>query len=226
MPRIHLVKQGDCLLTIAHRYGHSDHQTIYDHPENADLARLRPDPTMLVPGDRVFVPDPDPPPRLSVSPGGEHRFRARVPTTELRARIEDEAGEPLANRKIKVRFGSRWVDGTTGGDGTIDQRVPLSTRDVDVYVWLDPNAQPGPGDDVSGAYHLVFSLGHLDPVSEVSGVQARLANLGLLAGHTSGVLDPRTTAAIAAFQRMAGLDPSGEADEATRSRLLDLHGGR
>jgi N-acetylmuramoyl-L-alanine amidase len=223
--RIHVVRQGECLLTIAERHGFEDHLELHNHPQNADLKRARPDPMILKPGDCVFIPERHGAPALQVAPGGRHRFRARRPLVELRARLEDEAGEAIAGRKVRLHIGSRTVDASTDGDGVLVHRVPIGEGAVDAVVWLDPDDTSG-DEAAPSAYRMVFSLGHLDPASEVSGVQQRLANLGLLDGSPTGELDERTRAAITALQRAAGVDATGELDDATRSRLVDLHGGR
>ncbi len=70
-----------------------------------------------------------------------------------------------------------------------------------------------------------LSLGRIDPVSESSGVQARLNNLGYRCGKLDGVLGPKTRAALMKFQASAGHpDPNGELDEQTRDLLKEKHG--
>jgi hypothetical protein len=49
--------------------------------------------------------------------------------------------------------------------------------------------------------------------------QRRLARLGFDPGPPDGLLGPRTTAALRAFQRSAGLNVTGLLDEATRAEL-------
>jgi N-acetylmuramoyl-L-alanine amidase len=60
----------------------------------------------------------------------------------------------------------------------------------------------------------------MDPADEVSGVQARLNNLGFDCGEPDGVLDDDTKSAVRAFQVLFGLEPSGEIDDAFREKLL------
>jgi hypothetical protein len=46
---------------IAGKYGFKDWKAIYDHPSNADFRRRRPNPHLILPGDRIAIPDKGPP---------------------------------------------------------------------------------------------------------------------------------------------------------------------
>ena len=61
-------------------------------------------------------------------------------------------------------------------------------------------------------------------MSELVGVQERLGNLGHACEDDAGVLGGATRAAITAFQRQHDLEPTGLPDEATRARLVEVHG--
>ena len=65
-----------------------------------------------------------------------------------------------------------------------------------------------------------LKLGHMDPVSENTGVQAILNNLGYDAGaENDGTIDEQFKAALMAFQSDNDLEPTGEIDDDTRSLL-------
>ncbi|HEY6945459.1 MAG TPA: LysM domain-containing protein, partial [Candidatus Acidoferrum sp.] len=57
MSETHIVEQGEHLSQIAKKYGFPDYKIVWDHPENADLKKLRKNPNILFPGDQVFIPD-------------------------------------------------------------------------------------------------------------------------------------------------------------------------
>lgn len=40
MPVVHRVQQGECLESIAHRYGLMDWRVIFDHPDNEGLREM------------------------------------------------------------------------------------------------------------------------------------------------------------------------------------------
>lgn len=51
-----MIQPGEYLSLISQRHGLSSWNVIYDHPNNAGFRVLRPDPDLIQPGDRVFVP--------------------------------------------------------------------------------------------------------------------------------------------------------------------------
>jgi N-acetylmuramoyl-L-alanine amidase len=67
-------------------------------------------------------------------------------------------------------------------------------------------------------------LGHLDPISVTSGVQARLNHLGFWCGAVDGIVGPRTRHAVKRFQAAHALEVTGEIDNSTRDALADAHG--
>ena len=70
-----------------------------------------------------------------------------------------------------------------------------------------------------------FDLRHLDPTSEISGLQGRLRHLGYPVGPADGTLDPRGEEALRAFQSEHGLDVTGELDQATQDKLRERADG-
>jgi hypothetical protein len=66
-------------------------------------------------------------------------------------------------------------------------------------------------------------VGELDPVGEVTGVQARLANLGYYDGPIDGDAGQVTSAAIAQFRREHGLPLGDQVDDDLREALEGLH---
>jgi len=208
------VKQGEDLLSIALKHGFDDWRTIYDHPENAQFKQKRPNPTTLYPGDRVFVPNRS----LKQEPcetGRRHTFQVKAPTALVRIVLEEE-GSPYANKKYKLSVGKRTYEGTTDAQGLLEQTVRADVEEGQLMVWLDddPAAEP---------YIWTLKIAHLDPIDTISGVQARLMNLGFDCGGESGTIGSQTTRALQAFQAAIGLDPTGQLDDATRAKLKEQH---
>lgn len=54
---MYTVKQGDYLAKIAKKHGMADWRRIYEHEENVNFRKKRPNPDLLYPGDKIFVPD-------------------------------------------------------------------------------------------------------------------------------------------------------------------------
>ena len=57
--KTHTVKQGECLSSIAHRYGFKNAGLLYDHPDNEAFRKRRPDPAVIFPGDEIKIGSPD-----------------------------------------------------------------------------------------------------------------------------------------------------------------------
>ena len=50
------MRQGETAAQIAWKYGFSDVGTVWHHPDNRELAKSRPNPDVLKPGDKVSIP--------------------------------------------------------------------------------------------------------------------------------------------------------------------------
>ncbi len=186
--------------------------TIWNAPENRDLKSQRKDPHILMPGDRLFVP-PLEAKTVSVSTGSLHRFTVQRPRARLKVQIVD-LGKPRANEPfVLVVDRNTELSGKTDGDGWVDQPLPSLARMAKLTV--------GEG-DAAVTYRLV--LRELDPVTEVSGVQARLRNLGYGEVPMDGEMGPVTVGALSAFQRDHSLDVTGKPDQATQDKLKEQHG--
>lgn len=214
----HVVEQGECMTSIAHRYGFGDPKMIYNRPENDALRRKRPDPNLLAPGDVVYIPDKV---RKSVdiAVGKEHNFVLRRAKRLLRLQLQDHDGKPLDGMKYTLEIAGATYQGTTGSDGMVRQEVPADARE---------------GRLVLDEKHLRLKLlvGDLDPVSHadddrpvITGVQARLNNLGFDC-PVDGDLSDRTTTAVRRFQekRMHQPKPDGNLDQRTLEAIRSEHG--
>lgn len=205
--REHRVQQGDCFSSIAHEYGfHPD--TLWCHGANTELRTRRGDCNVLSPGDVVAIPDQQTKAE-SCATDQRHRFRRRgVPAfLRLRLLVEDEprAGESYVLEVDGVEIAS----GVTNGDGLLEERIP-------------PNAVSAALRFADGSV-VALDLGELDPIDTIAGVQGRLLNLGYDCGDVDGALSEQTHEALRAFQTKHGLAVTGEPDEATKSKLADLH---
>jgi Putative peptidoglycan binding domain len=207
MPTRHTVSLGDCISSIAFRYGFFP-DTVWNHADNAELKRTRQDANVLRPGDLVVVPDLR---QKEVSKATEkrHRFRRKGVPDVLRLRILDQNDQPVANRPYVLEIDGKSFRGSTGGDGAIEQAIP-------------PDASEGHLTLENWAIKYNLNLGHLEPVSTVAGVQKRLNNLGYECGD-SGELDEGTRLALRKFQMANQTRVTGEPDRATQDKLKEVH---
>jgi hypothetical protein len=211
-----VIQQGECLSAIATKYGFATYRALYDHPENASLRWLRPNPNVIFPGDVVFIPDKEPKTR-SCATTRQHNFVLHRTTVRLRLVLEDDKGVVLADRPYVLTVDGAEHRGRTSPDGMLD--VQISARATRGELWIWPGGTEGP----TGGEVFALALGALDPVEEVTGVQARLNNIGYHCGNIDGLIGPATRRALRDFQAHQGLDPSGAVDEPTRRRLREVH---
>lgn len=204
----HRCRQGECVSSLALDNGHF-WNTIWSHSANAELKRRRGNPNVLLPGDWVHVPDKRPR-EESGNTDQHHKFLRRGERAKLRLRIMD-GYEARANLPYRLTVDGQTYEGTTDADGRLECSIPGNARTGRLHV----------GDD---AEDYILELGAVDPVSEVSGVQARLNNLGFDCGPVDGIWGPKTETALCAFQIAEGLEPTGEPDQASRAKLLEKHG--
>lgn len=208
MPVEHEVAQGECLSSIADRYGIFP-ETIWNDPDNAELKRSRQDPNVLCPGDVLVIPDKRQKSE-SVASGQACRFRKKNTPAKLRVRLLDEDDRPRANLRYTLEIDGVFSDGATDGDGRIDHPVPAGAK-KGVLVLENQDT-------------IELSLGALDPPDTVTGVQGRLMNLGFDCGGVDGEMNAATREALKAFQEKQGLAATGEADDATKDKLRQVHG--
>lgn len=241
------VRPGDCMSSIAKEAGFY-WKTLWDHPANTELKNARKDPNVLLPGDRVHIPERQ---VKEFSRGTEkrHRFRLKGTPAKLRLRILEEPkpkqtqrngappalprdlknvvtedpmsdtqplpDKPRANVPYLLIIDGTSVSGKTDRNGMIQCSIPPDAKEGQLIL------EPGTLNETI----LPLLLGHLDPLSDVSGVKHRLANLGFDSGDQTDEATPDLAAALRAFQEKHGLQVTGEIDQPTRDKLRELHGG-
>jgi len=208
MPTKHVVKQGECISRIAFEYGLFP-ETVWNHPDNSQLKELRKNPYVLMPGDIVVIPDK----RLkevSKPTGQRHRFRRKGVPEKLVMKFT-RGDELRANEKYVLEIDGKRTEGSTGGGGVVE---------LDIL----PNAKIGKITFVEDGDEYELGLGHLDPVTELSGVQGRLRNLGFYEGPVDGELNEELEEAIRLFQERNKLEQTGKVDDALKSALQSAHG--
>jgi len=229
MPRRHVVKQGECLSSIARKYGFLSWRTIYDAPDNSDFRKKRPNPNVIYPGDKLAIPDP---------PGGDG-FVATLGTgqtqqavverepTLLRLKVLDHLGGKgeAAAYELEVEGLPGLKEGDVGQSGEVEVAIPEFARKGRITLKSKS----------SGEVIKVFDLliGDLDPVTTPSGLRERLRRLGYDPGpepapyqteKEDDEIRPQVESALRAFQSHFGLQETGTPNEETRNKLVDLTG--
>lgn len=207
--REHTVEQGECISSIAYQYGFFP-DTIWNDSKNGALKQERKDPNVLLPGDRVYIRDKEEKEESCVSEA-KHRFRRKGVPERLGIVVKQD-GEPVADEPYSVEIDGQVQTGRTDKDGRIECVIPPDAASATLTI----------GEGASARFR-TFELGSMNPVDKVSGVKARLSNLGYDCGPPGEAMDERTKEAIKAFQQKVGLDPSGDLDQSTRDALVREH---
>lgn len=207
----HTIVQGECLLSVADQYGFF-WETLWEHPKNAALKRERKDPAILFPGDVIFIPEKRQKTETR-STGSPHRFRVKNVPAKLLLRLLDDDDSPRANLDYVLVVDGKEFKGKTDGNGALSLSIL-------------PGAKTGLLTLTSEGEEEVYelSLGHLDPIEEVSGVQSRLHGLGYYEGEVDGVTGPETEQALKDFQAAYEMEITGKLDDSLRNKLKSIYG--
>ena len=116
------VRKGECLSSIAKRYGFQKWKALYDHPSNAELKKKRKNPNVIFPGDQVVIPDKEPK-EVEVATAKLHTFKVALPRAKVRVVLKDGKGQAFAGKKYILSAGGQDIEGQTGGDGLVEQPI-------------------------------------------------------------------------------------------------------
>lgn len=218
MATVHTVQQGETLNRIARQYDFVSGEKIYNHEDNAEFRELRNDPNIIYPGDQINIPDKED----KVDWGSTnkiHVFRVKRPVTEIfRVRIQNKTGKPWIGKRVTLTVGGESFDAPIGGDGIVSIGLPNGNESGgELKVFMNTNS------DVPTHIYDV-QLGHLDPVQELSGVQARCNLLGCECGVADGIMGRKTRAGVKEFQAANGLDVDGVPGPMTKGKLEEVYG--
>lgn len=151
------------------------------------------------------------------APGKRRRFLVGA---RLQLVLHDASGEPLAGARYRLEVGGSTREGETLSEGEraglVDEELPAGATEAILTVW--PEGGEGPG------LRQKLALGALAAPEATEGAQARLNALGYVSGKVDGDAGPVTEDALKRFQAAHGLSESGQLDEETRAKLVDVFG--
>jgi len=208
MTTSHTIQEGECISSIAFEHGTSP-DTIWNLEDNAKLKKQRGDSHVLLPGDVLTVPDVSPR-GYSGDTGRRYRFVRKGVLTRVQLKLLFE-GVPLANMSYVLAVDGQSIRGETDGSGLLVQTIPANAKRGRLLLG-----------EQQEEYFLEF--GCLDPITETTGIQARLNNLGYQCGPVDGKLGPNTEGAVMAFQRVESLEMDGKPTPNTIARLRSAYG--
>jgi hypothetical protein len=208
----HIVEQGECISSISKTEGFF-YDTLWNAPENAQLKQLRQNPNILSEGDKVFIPDL----RVKNIPkpdGARYTFLRKGVPGRLRLQLLDGSHKPRAGLAYTLQIDTKEQKGTTDDQGYVDQPIPPDAE-TGVLLVTTKSGKTERHD---------LRLGHVNPHGDDSGTQQRLRNLGYSVPKEDGTMDDHTLAALKEFQADYNLPVTGQTDDATLTKLQQLHG--
>lgn len=200
----YVVKQGDCFNSIATDNGFL-WETLWNHGANAELKRLRKDPSVVNPGDVVRIPDK----QLKQESGAteqRHRFKKKGTPAKVKIQVKRN-DEPRANQPYTLVIDGRTKSGTTDGQGMVEMQIPPNAVGGELRV--------GAGQDLE---IFPLRLGTVDSIDTEEGARQRLRCLGFDADQES------FADLLKVFQGNQDIQQSGELDQATQDKLKQCFG--
>jgi N-acetylmuramoyl-L-alanine amidase len=216
----HEVKQGEHLSGIAADYGFPDFTTIWNRAENADLKQKRENPHVLLPGDKVFVPDKIVK-EYSRPADNQHEFELLTKPLFLKLELRREYDDPIANTPCDLIVEADTFALTSDGKGKLQRQISKKARGASLRIKdkLEFHDNQIPFERL-----IAIRIGDLDPVDETSGQAARLANLGYYRGPIDKVDPDEFQSAVEEFQCENGLTVDGKIGPQTQGKLKTVHG--
>jgi len=211
----YIVKSGDCFASIAKQFGFHDADIIYQHPANAELKKQRANLHILKPGDKVCIPDKKAK-SIELTPNACTVLTIKGLLTELKLLIADFDGNPLANTDYQLDVAGALYLGRSDDSGMLVQKIDAIAKKAELTLFLDAHKKD--------TLFWSVDLGGLTPHFEISGMQARLNNLGYFCANESGDIDSTTNNAINAFKINNGLTNDAIIDHALLSKLVSVYG--
>lgn len=220
-PAPHQVQAGECIALLAEHYGFFP-DTIWHFEQNSALRARRPNPYVLYAGDSAVEADVVCIPArrtrtIALDSGARYRLRRLGVPEVLRLQF---LSNDRPRRHVPYLISLQTLDqaavpdlrGMLDADGYLHCAVPPGTNQA-VVTLIE-----------HGEEHVYYvDVGYLDPLTTWSGVRAMLHNLGYDCGGEEGESGPRTALALKQFQQTHSLAPTGEADQATREKLVLRH---
>ena len=210
------IKQGETVPRIAAEVRAERWEDVWEAGENAELKKKY-DPCVLPPDKEIFVPDVKPLTH-TLATGKRHRIVINRPKLSLAVVLQKFFGEALTATKGTLVCDGKEISVTPDGEGRISVRIPVMTSFAELQF-------PSPNDGQK-KMTIGMGVGRLDPSDSVSGWRGRLLNLGYPVKFDDGRDDDETCLrlAIEEFQCEHALKVTGERDDATRAKLVEIHG--
>lgn len=217
MAKIHNVQQGETVSSIARKYGFPDWESLYNHPDNADLKDLRPNPDLIYPKDKVVIPERNVA-QFKAKLNEKQTFRSKAKRNTIKLKVGAIGGSLWANRKVELKIDEEIIESTTDDDGVAEFKLPKRHSNIAILNIYTEKETSKP------CYSVEVKLGHLDPITELTGQQARLTALGFDCGLLTPKTNKRYEKALEEYQQVMGLKVDGICGPETQKSLEKEYG--
>jgi N-acetylmuramoyl-L-alanine amidase len=214
--KTHVVQPGEHIGLIAARYGFSDYKEIWEHDNNSALRNKRSNPMILAAGDEIFIPKKDGI-SIKIKQFEAHTITLNIAEYQLRVKCLDLNRQTITRNSILTRDNGDTI-ATVLEEDIYTATIRANDTKLDMTF---PDAPPLPAKD-----EIPLVIGGLNPITEPSGQQQRLNNLGYFAGFDDEP-DPESTQfkwAVEEFQKDNGLTVDGKCGPKTQEKLESVHG--
>ena len=198
--------------SIAKKYGFHKWQDLWNLPQNHALRTSGRKPELLVAGDIVFIPERTTK-ETAVQTNARHNFVLESVAAELHLRFVDV--EPFIHAFGAISYSLEAKDGN-------NQTGKITQEKQEITMPLSLAAETCTL--VIGGMSFQLSIGGLDPLESVSGMQGRLKNLGFDPGPITKTENPSTTSAVRAFQEHYKLTVNGIIGPEVQDKMKEVYG--
>ncbi len=162
-----MIRQGDYLASLAHQFSF-DANAVRSDPKNATFRQLRPDPNILYPTDILYIPDQNGSPTMkTLATGTTNTFVSDAPSVTVTHQFAGVGGSTYACAAYTVQELEQLTVLVTDENGVATFKVPVTLDTATVVFTKTGESCP-------------LSIGALDPIDTLSGIFARLQNLGYI----------------------------------------------
>jgi hypothetical protein len=171
----YVIRQGDFLLKVAHKFGF-DADTIWNDAKNDALRQVRPNPNILLPGDVLYIPDQAnrTPALKPLVTGTTNTFTSHTPTLSLTCKFIGAEAATYASKAFTVQELADLVGLQTDDQGVATFPIPVTlTRATITFIETGECVELG--------------IAAMDPINSLEGIFKRLQNLGHIPREVDGV---------------------------------------
>ncbi len=217
MATTHTVQQGESVSAIAQKYGFPNWKALYDHPDNQSFKALRPDPSLIFPGDKIAIPEIKKA-IFKAKLNKKQAFRSQIKKETISLKVGAIGGKLWCDRKVELEVDGDTIESKTDAEGVAQFKLPKNHSNNAILSIYTPKETTIP------SYRVEVKLGHLDPIEEIIGQKARLIALGYDCGSLTNTTTNLFEETIKAFQLNFDLKVDGICGPQTQKQLKQEYG--